>query len=105
MKKIYPAIFLFVALPAFAQQKLDVEATTAGGQKVILHPGGRWDFAGGPQPAATATESKPAQPATATQSASQGCPPGWQGGLFGIGHCIPPGDKDYNRGTMNPSKR
>jgi len=106
MLKIYSAILLFIALPALAQQNLDVEATTTGGQKVILHPDGRWDFADGPQPgSATATESKPAQPATATQSASQSCPPGSQGGLFGIGRCIPPGDKDYNRGTMNPSKR
>ena len=104
MKKFCLAIFLLIALPALAQQNLDVEATTTGGQKVILHPDGRWDFADGPQPAA-ATESKPAQPATATQSASQGCPPGSQGGLFGIGRCIPPGDKDYNRGTLNPSKR
>ena len=100
MKKFCLAIFLLIALPALAQQKLDVEATTTGGQKVILHPDGRWDFADGPQPGPAA-----AQPAAATQSASQGCPPGWQGGLFGIGRCVPPGDKDYNRGTMNPSKR
>jgi len=101
MKKICPVILLLIALPALAQQKLDVEATTTGGQKVILHPDGHWDFADGPQPA---VESKPAQPTT-TQSASQGCPPGWQGGLLGFGRCIPPGDKDYNRGTLNPSKR
>jgi hypothetical protein len=28
-----------------------------------------------------------------------------QGCLFGIGRCIMPGDKDYNRGTLNPTKR
>lgn len=36
---------------------------------------------------------------------NQGCPPGSQGGLFGIGRCVKPGDKDYNRGTLNPAKR
>jgi len=72
MKKVYLAILLFVALPALAQQKSDVEATTAGGQKVILHPDGRWDFVDGPQPApAKATESKPAAAATTTESTPQ----------------------------------
>jgi hypothetical protein len=28
-----------------------------------------------------------------------------QGCLFGIGRCVMPGDKDYNRGTLNPAKR
>ena len=35
---------------------------------------------------------------------NQACPPGSQGRLFGIGRCIPPGDKDYNRGTLNPGR-
>ena len=28
-----------------------------------------------------------------------------QGGIFGIGRTIMPGDKDYNRGTLNPKMR
>ncbi len=109
MKKVHLAMLLFAALPALAQDKSDVEATTTGGQKVLLHPDGRWDFVeGAQQTPAKATESKLAQPATTattTEPAPQsgGCPPGSQGGWFGT-RCILPGDKDYNRGTMNPSK-
>lgn len=26
--------------------------------------------------------------------------PGWRGGLLGFGRCVPPGDKDFNCGSM-----
>lgn len=75
-----------------------VEATTAGGDKVLLHPNGRWEY----------VDQKKAQQARAVAQQypeNQGCPPGSQGGLFGFGRCIPPGDKDYNRGSLNPNRR
>jgi hypothetical protein len=77
-----------------------LEATTTGGDKVRLFPDGRWEYV---DPAKRA----PA-PATAVQPAAQNaqpsCPPGWQGGLFGFGRCIPPGDPQYNRGSLGRGK-
>jgi hypothetical protein len=75
-----------------------VEATTAGGDKVLLHPNGRWEY----------VDQKKAEQARAVAQQfpeNQGCPPGSQGGLFGIGRCIMPGDKDFNRGSLNPNRR
>ena len=75
-----------------------IEATTAGGDRVLLHPNGRWEYAN-PQKAAAARKVAEQYPE------NQGCPPGWQGSFFGVGRCIPPGDKDYNRGSLNPNRR
>ena len=36
---------------------------------------------------------------------NQGCPSGTQGGLLGLGRCIPVGDKDYNRGSLTGKGR
>ncbi|HZM45096.1 MAG TPA: hypothetical protein VFC14_09725 [Burkholderiales bacterium] len=75
-----------------------VEATTAAGEKVLLHPNGRWEYVN-PQKAAAARKVAEQFPE------NQGCPPGSQGNFFGFGRCIPPGDKDYNRGSLNPNRR
>jgi len=75
-----------------------IEATTPGGDKVLLHPNGRWEYVD----SAKATE---ARRISSQFPENQGCPPGSQGGLLGIGRCIPPGDRDYNRGTLNPGRR
>jgi hypothetical protein len=90
-------IFLFVALPALAQEKSDVEATTGNGDKVLLHPNDRWEFV-------DTKKQTEAKKVSDQYPENKGCPPGSQGGWFGT-RCILPGDKDYNRGTMNPSKR
>jgi hypothetical protein len=78
--------------------KGSIEATTTGGDKVLLHPNGRWEYLN-PQKAASAREVAGQYPE------NQGCPPGSQGGFLGFGRCIPPGDKDYNRGSLNPNRR
>lgn len=71
----------------------DVGAVTAAGDKVVLHPNGRWEFVD--------TEKAQAAKEVARQyPENQGCPPGWQGGFLGFGRCIPPGDKDFNRGSL-----
>lgn len=86
-------------LPAMAQDhRAPVEATTATGDKVLLHPTGRWEYVDAQKAAA-------AKSIASRYPENQGCPPGSQGGLFGIGRCIMPGDKDYNRGTLNPARR
>jgi hypothetical protein len=85
-------------LPARAQQPAALEATTAGGDRVWLHPNGRWEYA-------DAHKAEQARRAALQYPENQGCPSGMQGGFFGFGRCIAPGDKDYNRGTLNPARR
>jgi hypothetical protein len=97
MKNLGLAMVLGVlALPVpAAGQNADIEATTASGEKVLLHPSGRWEFV-------AAQKQAEARKVADQFPENKGCPPGWQGGLFGIGRCIPPGDKDYNRGSRRP---
>lgn len=75
-----------------------IEAVTAAGDKVVLHPNGRWEYV---DPGKAAQAKKVAE----TYPENQARPPEAQGGLFGIGRTIMPGDKDYNRGTLNPKQR
>jgi len=69
-----------------------IDAVTATGDKVVLHPNGRWEFvdSGKAQAAKEIAQQYPE---------NQVCPPGWQGGLLGLGRCIPPGDPAFNRGS------
>ena len=69
-----------------------VEAVTVDGEKVRLFPDGRWEYA----------DEAAAQQAAAKYPENQTRPEGAQGGLFGIGRTVMPGDKDYNRGSLNP---
>lgn len=94
------AVLLLVsAMPsAQAQHGEVVEATTTAGDKVRLLPTGRWEYV-------DAKKAEAAREVAQRYPENQGCPPGTQGGLLGFGRCIKPGDKDYNRGTLNPAKR
>lgn len=74
-----------------------VEATTVDGQKVRLFPNGRWEFA-------DAAKAAQAQKIAAEYPENRTRPVEAQGGLFGVGRTIMPGDKDYNRGSLNPNK-
>jgi hypothetical protein len=88
-----------VAIPVGAQEKPQpVEATTAGGDKVMLHPNGRWEYVNAAK-AAEAQKYREADPAVTARPAEG------QGGWFGFGRTILPGDKDYNRGSLNPNRR
>ena len=75
-----------------------VEATTVDGQKVRLFPNGRWEFA-------DAAKAAQAQKIAAEYPENRTRPVEAQGGLFGVGRTLMPGDKDYNRGSMNPKLR
>jgi hypothetical protein len=100
VKRILAVAALSAVLPLQAQtlDRTPVEATTAGGDKVLLHPNGRWEFVD----AAKAAEAKK----TADQyPENKPRPAGAQGGWFGFDRVIQPGDKDYNRGSLNPKLR
>lgn len=72
----------------------DIEAATPNGDKVMLHANGRWDYVD--------TQKAQAAHEIARQfPENQGCPPGYQGGYLGVGRCIPPGDKDFNRRSFS----
>jgi len=73
-----------------------IEATTAGGDRVLLHPDGRWEYA---DPSRRA--ESPPRPAAAAQPVAAPT----QGGLFGIGRVIQPGDPAYNRGSLSGKGR
>ena len=76
-----------------------LEAVTVDGEKVRLFPNGRWEFADTAK-AATAKELSAQYPENKTRPVEA------QGGLFGgFGRIIMPGDKDYNRGSLNPKMR
>jgi hypothetical protein len=87
-------ITAFVAANAFAEDG-PIEATTAAGEKVRLLSNGRWEYA---DPKRAEPQRKAAAEELERERTSQG---GW----FGLGRKVYEGDKDYNRGSLNPNKR
>ena len=78
-----------------AQQPM--EATTGVGDKVLLHPDGRWEYADPKKRA-----ESPPRPSAAPAQPDAGPT---QGGVFGIGRIIRPGDPEYNRGSLSGKNR
>lgn len=93
MKAVAFLLPLLVSVSAVGQENV-IEATTAAGEKVRLLPNGRWEF----------VDQKKAEVQRATAQAEATREQRSQGGLFGIGRKVYEGDKDYNRGTLNPAK-
>ena len=89
------ALLCACSMPAAAQV---LEATTPAGDKVRLHPNGRWEYVDVQKAAAAKAVADQYPENQLRPQAAQGC-------LFGISRCVMPGDKDYNRGTLNPAKR
>lgn len=92
------AVPMLISLPGFAADSGLIDATTASGEKVRLHPNGRWEYVDTRKAAAAKAVADQYPENQLRPQAAQGC-------MFGIGRCIMPGDKDYNRGTLNPAKR
>ena len=93
------ATFSLAALLALAATNDEgIDATTSGGDKVRLYPTGRWEYV-------DVRKQAEAKRIADTYPESQARPEGAQGGLFGLGRTIQPGDRDYNRGTLNPKMR
>lgn len=82
------------AMPVPAQDGV-IEATTAAGERVRLMPNGRWEYA---EPAKAQVQREQRRGEDAREA-------GAQGGLLGFGRRIHDGDKDYNRGSLNPKLR
>ena len=98
MRRIAVLGLLLVSALAQAQGGDPIEATTASGEKVRLLPNGRWEFFDVQKAAAAKVVADQYPENKLRPMDAQGC-------LFGIGRCVMPGDKDYNRGTLNPAKR
>lgn len=79
---------------ASTPDRAPITAKTVNGDEVLLFPNGRWEFV-------NTTKAAEAKKVAAQFPENQGCPAGTQGGLFGIGRCIKPGDKDYNRRSLS----
>jgi hypothetical protein len=94
IKRLFLLIILLNVFTVFADTAQDIEGTTAQGEKIILHPNGRWEY----------VDVKKAEVAKAVADTypenQQYCPPGAQRANFGYGRCILPGDKDFNRGSL-----
>lgn len=75
-----------------------VDAVTAQGDAVRLYPNGRWEFV-------DAAKAAKAKALAAAYPENNIRPAEAQGGSFGIGRTIMPGDKDYNRGSLSGKGR
>lgn len=97
MKTVAVLLIALVSAGALAGEGVVIEATTASGDKVELMPDGRWRFV---------DQAKQAEAKKVADTYPQNHlrPEGAQGGWFGT-RTILPGDKDYNRGTLNPKMR
>jgi hypothetical protein len=94
-------ILVLAAGQGFAAEldRAPIEAATVDGQKVRLFPNGRWEFV-------DVAKAAEAQKIAAEYPENKTRPVDAQGGLLGgLGRSIMPGDKDYNRGSLNPKMR
>lgn len=97
MKTVAVLLMALASAGALAGEGVVIEATTAAGEKVELMPDGRWRFV-------DAAKQAEAKKVADTYPQNHLRPEGAQGGWFGT-RVILPGDKDYNRGTLNPKMR
>lgn len=79
-------------------EQAPLAAITVDGNKVRLFPNGRWEYV-------DSALADAARRRAAEYPENQTRPAAVQGGVFGVGRVILPGDKDYNRGSLNPKSR
>lgn len=97
VRRVVGILFLIISgLACSYAQEAVLEATTSAGEKVRLLPNGRWEYA----------EQKKADAQREVYRVQDEREASAQGGLLpGFGRKIYPGDKDYNRGSLNPKTR
>lgn len=83
-----------IADTADVPDRTPIAGKTANGEDVLLFPNGRWEYV-------NTVKAAEAKKVADTFPENKFCPPGSQGGLFGVGRCIKPGDKDYNRRSLS----
>lgn len=101
MRAVFALMLVLAAGQGFAAEldRTPLEAATVDGKKVRLFPNGRWEFVD-PEDAAAARQRAEQYPENKTR------PMDSQGVVIGnFGRVILPGDKDYNRGSLNPKMR
>lgn len=100
MKRVFGGLLILAAAVTSAQtlDRTPVAAQMVTGEKVLLHPNGRWEYVD----AAKAGEAKKL---AAQFPENKTRPIEAQGGWFGVGRTVMPGDPDYNRGSLNPKTR
>lgn len=93
---IYSLILTFMLISAAVAEEAptDIQATTANGDAVILHPDGQWEYVDNKKAAA-------AQEVARKLNNRVECPVNSQGILLGFGRCIKKGDKEFNRGSLS----
>jgi hypothetical protein len=99
--RVFALLGVLLAGSALAGEldRTPLEAQTADGQKVRLFPNGRWEYV-------DTAKAVSAQQVAAQYPENKTRPIDAQGGVFGsVGRSIMPGDKDYNRGSLNPKLR
>ena len=96
---------------AHAQTPAPIETTTPAGDRILLYPDGRWEYA---DPAKRAASPKPAPPAAVTPAAARRFRHAGRRGRVSAGLAGPPprdrrlrlpGDRDYNRGSLSGKGR
>jgi hypothetical protein len=100
MKIILGVLLACTALGASAQV---IDATTANGERVRLMPDGRWEYVDQKKAAVQQEARKKEQDQRDVELKRERSAQG--GGLLGIGRTLYEGDKDYNRGSLNPKMR
>ena len=102
MKRWWVAAALAACCAAHGQPGV-IEASTASGEKVRLMPDGRWEWVeqkkAAVQQQQRRQEDEQRQAELRRERNAQG------GGLIGVGRTLYEGDKDYNRGSLNPKLR
>ena len=95
MKSLVMLVSLALPAAGVLAQEQAIEAVTANGEKVRLFGNGRWEFVN-EQKAVAQRQAVEADLARERSS---------QGGFFGMGRRLYEGDKDFNRGSLNPKLR
>jgi hypothetical protein len=106
MKRSLGIMVLALAACGTAQAQV-IEAVTPSGERVRLLPDGRWEWADGSKAAAQQRErAEEARVAESKRQAELKRERGAQGGgVIGLGRTIYEGERDYNRGSLNPKLR
>lgn len=98
MRQYFILIFCFTCInlgtAAYAEDTSaeDIVAKTAGGDEVILHPNGYWEYVDAQKAAVAKTKVEKI-------AREEGCPRGTRASFFGIGRCIANDDPALKHGS------